>query len=243
MKIKNWIKAKVERQSGAKASAGTAARSVHALHNTPGARLSDSERKKQRMLNQKKLEKIKKEQAQKAKKLELEAKRKAKKKAKISNADLSDQLLPKVIVGAIAMLILVVASQFISWTTGMLSQPVEVVEVKGEFEYLDKKIVSDIVNEALSEGYLKMDLPELHQHLAQVPWIETVYLRRKMNNALQIEIVERQPLAYWNKQNLLSDKAIEFRPKALPENLLLPRLSGLDLQQTLELYQGISGST
>lgn len=137
-------------------------------------------------------------------------------------------------------IVVIMTSQVFNWTTGLLEEPVLVVDVQGEFKYLDKQIIADIVNDSLASGYLKTDLPSLHQQLLQTPWVKKVSLKRKMNSALQIQLTEHQPLAVWNDNALISSQNVLFTPAEMPEQLNIPKLSGYDYLVAVDMYQRVS---
>lgn len=153
------------------------------------------------------------------------------------------KLKPILVLCSLLLLITVLVVQTFNWTTGLLQQPVLIVDVEGEFKYLKKAIVADIVNESLESGYLQTDLPNLHRQLVARPWIKEASLKRKMNSTLQIELLEHKPLATWNDSSLISTEALLFTPDVIPTDLYIPHLSGQDYLAVLSMYEQLAQKT
>ncbi len=150
------------------------------------------------------------------------------------------KITPILVLCSLILLMTVLVVQTFNWTSGLLQQPVLVVDVEGEFKYLKKSVVADIVNESLESGYLQTDLPNLHRQLVARPWIKEASLKRKMNSTLQIELVEHKPLATWNDSNLISTEALLFTPSIMPTDLYIPHLSGQDYLAVLSMYEQLT---
>ena len=146
---------------------------------------------------------------------------------------------PALVVSAILLVISVVVVQSFNWAANLLQQPVLIVDVQGEFKYLEKSVIAEIVNESLESGYLQTDLPSLHTQLLARPWVKEASLKRKLNSVLEISLREHTPLAVWNNKTLISAEAVLFTPKVIPLDLNLTYLSGNNHLEVLAVYQDV----
>lgn len=123
-----------------------------------------------------------------------------------------------------------------------LDQPLEEVQVRGEFEHLDVETIVQLVQRRVDAGLVAVDLLEVQQWLLKQPWIAQVSVRRKWPNLLQIDLVERSPVARWNLDALITANGEVFKPKENLARYQLPRLAGADesRKQVLQQYGWLS---
>ena len=104
--------------------------------------------------------------------------------------------------------------------------PIERVQIEGEFKYLLK---DDLQQKALPHvrgGFFSVNLNQVRNALIDLPWVEDVSIRRKWPDTLSVRVIEKQPVAYWNENQLLSAKASLFEPENIAIKIVLPRLAG-----------------
>lgn len=104
--------------------------------------------------------------------------------------------------------------------------PLRVVEVTGEFTYLDHAAIQKRVAEAIQGGFFDVDLLKVRQEVSSMPWVEQVSVRRVWPDTLRMHVTEQVPLAYWNEEGLVNLEGVVFRPEELPELGMLPHLRG-----------------
>lgn len=109
----------------------------------------------------------------------------------------------------------------ISWGVAQLLDPsvltVRVVNVTGELRYLDRNQLQNVVYQAIDGSFFSLDLRKIRRELAQMPWINSVRIRRNWPDRLTVEVVEHRPFAFWNDDGLLSDQGQIFHPESLPK--------------------------
>lgn len=103
---------------------------------------------------------------------------------------------------------------------------IETVQIEGEFKYLSKQNLKTSALPHVSGGFFSVNLDRVRDRLIELPWVEDVSIRRQWPNALRIRVMEKQPVAFWNKNQLLSSKSALFTPDNIDQNLNLPVLSG-----------------
>ncbi len=104
--------------------------------------------------------------------------------------------------------------------------PIEQVKVNGHLQYLSAAQLKQQALQQAQGGFFNVNLQQIRKTLEQQPWVETVAVRRIWPNALGVMVVEKQAVAFWGRDQLLSTQAVLFKPSIMPTDLLLPRLIG-----------------
>ena len=116
--------------------------------------------------------------------------------------------------------------------------PIKNVEVKGEFIRITEQQIQNIVAGNDLGGFFDTDVGAITKSMRQLPWLNSVTVRRVWPDTIQLEIRERKAIAYWNKTALLSVNGTVFKPDVASYPTGLPALSGPDntQRQVLENY-------
>lgn len=98
----------------------------------------------------------------------------------------------------------------------------------GAFQHVSEQQVKQLAQPLLKRGYFGADLASVKAALEALPWVEQVEVRKSWPDLLDISVFEREPVARWNKEHLLSRKGDVFTVPAdqLPPGL--PDLHGPD---------------
>ena len=104
--------------------------------------------------------------------------------------------------------------------------PVRVVGVDGEMRYLQRARLEQAVIEAVRGSFFTVDLARIRGELADLPWVDSVTIRRVWPDTLKVRVVEQQPLARWGDDALLNQRGEIFRPQPLPAFPQLAVLQG-----------------
>lgn len=89
--------------------------------------------------------------------------------------------------------------------------PIRTIQLSGTFENLDQEEVELTLQRYLGQGFFGFDIHHLQQTLHENSWTEQVSVRRVWPDKLRIMIKEKQAVAQWDAQHLLSDKAVVYR--------------------------------
>ena len=89
--------------------------------------------------------------------------------------------------------------------------PIKTIQISGEFEYIDQQVLESSLQRYLGEGFFSLDIHQLRQQLYQQSWADSVSVRRVWPDRLMIRMVEKIPLARWDEEHLLSDKAVVYK--------------------------------
>lgn len=91
--------------------------------------------------------------------------------------------------------------------------PIKTIQLSGTFQYIDQQEVESTVRQFIGEGFFSLDIKRVQKTLGDKPWTESISIRRVWPDRLNIVIVEKRPVARWDKNHLLSDKAVVYRAK------------------------------
>ena len=88
------------------------------------------------------------------------------------------------------------------------------VETQGESvpaSYYQKKIAATVDSE-----FFTFDAAQLRRQLLADPWVSSVAVRRVFPNALEVSIKEKDPLAFWNQDAIITQQGDVFTPDSRP---------------------------
>lgn len=91
------------------------------------------------------------------------------------------------------------------------------------------KELLDALNIAKDDSILHVDLESAHKRLAGLPWVEQVSVIRKLPDAIHIEIIERVPIAIWQRDGemvLVDRTGVEIPEKNIAAFHDLPLIVG-----------------
>ena len=121
------------------------------------------------------------------------------------------------------------------------SLPIKYVRTEGEFQFLSKDDVKDILQPLVMTSFFDADVQAIHSAIATLPWVDAVSVKRIWPDAIDIKVHEKQAFARWGKNALITESGVIFLPNG---NVLIQDLvtmTGPDLQQVkvLEIMKGI----
>jgi cell division protein FtsQ len=108
--------------------------------------------------------------------------------------------------------------------------PVRVVTVQGDLRHISRQRLAQTVLDHLDGGILTQDLGTLQAAVEAMPWVRGASLRRVWPDRLELTVTERQPVARWGKDGLVTAAGVVFRPRGDKLPTGLPRLDGPDDQ-------------
>ncbi|MBX2808913.1 MAG: FtsQ-type POTRA domain-containing protein [Cellvibrionaceae bacterium] len=111
-----------------------------------------------------------------------------------------------------------------------LNKPIADVLIKGDLQYVDRRQLSAVTKTAIERGFIKESLPDLRRQLEQLPWIDSVSLRRQWPDKLIVTVVEQQPIARWGAGGFVNYRGelIDVSAAELKKLAHLSTLSGRD---------------
>ncbi|MFT6153353.1 MAG: cell division protein FtsQ [Bermanella sp.] len=104
------------------------------------------------------------------------------------------------------------------------NKEIKSLEVSAPFEYVLEEDIRDKLKGIFPNGYVSLDVEEIHQRLLAMPMVASVEVEKVWPDTLAIRLQEEQPVAIWNETSLLS-QAGDILPVSV-KALSLPRLMG-----------------
>ena len=123
-----------------------------------------------------------------------------------------------------------------------LSTPIASVLVSGDFNYLAKNELVNLINDNIQKSFVRENLINIRDILEANPWVDQVFLRRQWPDKLYVNIVEQKPIARWGDTGFVNYRG-ELVKTDQPKTLsYLPRLEGVDKEadQLMRQYQLLS---
>lgn len=112
------------------------------------------------------------------------------------------------------------------WLSDPYRFPLDVVEVKGDFRYLDKQRLQDALASYVEGGFFAVDVSAIRSAAEHLPWVHKATVKRVWPATLRIHIEEQQAIARWGKQGYLNRNGEPFFPEDTTVSLKLPVLAG-----------------
>ena len=128
------------------------------------------------------------------------------------------------------------------WLSDPWRFPLSVVEVKGDFRYLDRQQLQAAVAPHATGGFFTVDVAAIRTAAEQLPWVHKARVKRIWPETLRLQIEEQQPVALWGEHGFLNKGGEPFVPEATDISLALPSLAGPDGQElkVLENFQRVA---
>lgn len=100
--------------------------------------------------------------------------------------------------------------------------PIYHIHVRGDYQYMDKQAIKQILQPVLNQGFFYTDIDQLQQQLQALPWLASADIRKIWPDSLVITLTERIAFARWGNDSIMSRKGKIFTPKhldSIPNNL------------------------
>lgn len=104
--------------------------------------------------------------------------------------------------------------------------PFRQLSVNGEFRHVSLEQIRAAASSSLEPGFFAVDLERVRADVAALPWVEQVEVRKRWPDQIVLNVVERQAVASWGDDRLLSGSGDLFTAPTgtVPEGL--PLLDG-----------------
>jgi cell division protein FtsQ len=145
----------------------------------------------------------------------------------------------RVLVISIAMIagagLLYVAGDFLFASPRLALLHPQQIELSGA-QHVSRGAVLEIFAPDRGRSILRIPLGQRRQQLEAIPWVEHATVRRALPNRLQVEIVERTPVAFLRQATELSlvDGSGVILEKPIEGDFQFPVVTGLTAQMTAE---------
>ncbi len=132
-------------------------------------------------------------------------------------------------VGSIILpLALIVAglSALVIWSREPDRFPLRKVEVRSVLKYVREDEIEAAVSPFLAKGFFWLNVRSVQANLQQIPWVQSVGVRRVWPDRLQVLVQERTAQARWGDKGVLSTEGVIFYPAPDTISDKLPRFDG-----------------
>ena len=123
----------------------------------------------------------------------------------------------------------------IAWEPRLL--PIRVVTIAGELHALSRTALQATIASQMRGGILTQDLTRLQREIQALSWVAEATVRRRWPDRLELQVRERQPLARWGEDQLVTADGVVFRLEGGELPTGLPQLIGGDAQDAGQLVQ------
>lgn len=156
-----------------------------------------------------------------------------------NTADQKSPLLYRLMTAVLAALILSIFFGGYTLLNKFVNRPVESVTMQGQYYFIDKNSVKNIIEPYLGEGFFNIDLHQIKQDIEGHPWVYSADVMRVWPNEIAISIVEHKPIVKWQKDGYLNTQGQPFFPIKEPELEQLVELNAPDghHEKVLAAYQ------
>lgn len=112
--------------------------------------------------------------------------------------------------------------------------PIKTVNVYGA-NRIDHDEVQNLLMPIVKHGFFQVNVEYIRERLLSIPWVADIFVRRTWPDQVEVTVIEKQAIAYWNEQSLLSSVGELFTPKKETYPETLPKFIGPHGQQIVML--------
>ena len=91
-----------------------------------------------------------------------------------------------------------------------MDKPLTQVMVGGDFNYMQRQDLAQLVSAEIDGGFLTVNLNHLRQVLQDHSWVDHVSIRRQWPSTLRVEVIEEVPIARWGEEGFLNRLGVEL---------------------------------
>lgn len=156
--------------------------------------------------------------------------------------------MPDRLIGAPALLALLFLAALLvgsiwlrSGLVGAERWPVRWLDVEGTLQRTSASQVRSAAIGPASSGFFAVNLDEVRRAVEALPWVAEAAVGRQWPDALSVRVAEHRPIARWNEDYLLSDRAEVFAVSGSASMQGLARLTGPEARrdEILERWLGM----
>lgn len=141
----------------------------------------------------------------------------------------------------ISLLLFLLIVVLVVWAGILISRPdilpVKNVRIEGEFRQLYPDRLQATVIDTVRGGFFNINVGVIKRVLLEEPWVQQVSVRRIWPDTITVTISEREAVARWGSNGLISKNGEYFEPESYDMSANLPLLDGPDNSHDLVLQQ------
>ena len=130
----------------------------------------------------------------------------------------------------LGMLVIFGCIALTTWGAGKMADPetlpIQQVRVEGDFQYLSRSELEEIISEKVDGGFFTLNVGEVRAAVLSMPWVQEVTVRKLWPDELYLTITEQKAVVRWGENGYLNQKGELFEPVDTPGPAGLIELSG-----------------
>ena len=109
-------------------------------------------------------------------------------------------------------------------------------------KHLDQQEVQHLIEPLVRKGFFAINVEQIKEQILQMPWVSEASVRRIWPDQISIAVIERNPIARWNSNSLLSSAGEIFTPPLKTHLSDIPQFLGPEGEQIhmLQYYAKIT---
>lgn len=124
--------------------------------------------------------------------------------------------------------------------SGTEKVPVSVLTINGEMPYTVKQDIEQAITHVDLGNFFTVDVDEIREHIADLPWVYSVSVRKQWPDELSIYVVDQSPIARWNGDFFLNHEGQAFQADSNRVKHVLPAFFGPEGSENIALENFIS---
>ncbi|SFD23288.1 cell division protein FtsQ/DivIB [Pseudoalteromonas denitrificans] len=100
------------------------------------------------------------------------------------------------------------------------------VTVLGDPKHTSEQQIIQAIRKADLSRFFDLNVNDIQKLVTELPWVETVSVRKQWPNTLKVYVVEHVPVAIWNDDLLLNSDGVVFQAPKVKLTKKLPNLFG-----------------
>ncbi|MDO1509765.1 MULTISPECIES: cell division protein FtsQ/DivIB [unclassified Neisseria] len=109
------------------------------------------------------------------------------------------------------LVVLILLGAFSVWVYNSPYFPVKQVKIEGDVKRTGNKQLQTVAQKYIRGNILKADLNGAQRAFEQLPWVAKVSVRRRLPDTVEIDLVERIPVARWKESGLVDSNGNLFK--------------------------------
>lgn len=128
---------------------------------------------------------------------------------------------------AIVLVVLPVVAVLNGWI-GADRWPMRRLVVSGAFAQVSDAQVRNAVLPQVGRGFFAVDPAAVRDAVARLPWVDSVTVRKRWPDRLDVVLTEHRPVAWWGDERMLAESGQLFDAPEAARALTLPKFIGPD---------------
>lgn len=108
------------------------------------------------------------------------------------------------------LVVLILLGALAVWVYNSPYFPVKQVKIEGEIQRTGGKQLQAVAQKYIRGNIFRADLNGAQEAFAKLPWVDKVTVRRRLPDTVEIDLVERIPVARWKESGLIDSNGSLF---------------------------------